>query len=96
MLEFAMTNLSEPRLMLLDEPCAGLSSQETAHMIEAIAALAAEFGNTILIFEHDMQVVERLSNHVYVLHLGARLAEGTMLEIKANEAVRAIYSGGTK
>jgi branched-chain amino acid transport system permease protein len=96
MLEFAMTNLSEPRLMLLDEPCAGLSSQETAHMIEAIAALAAEFGNTILIIEHDMQVVERLSNHVYVLHLGARLAEGTMLEIKANEAVRAIYSGGTK
>ena len=96
MLEFAMTNLVEPQLMLLDEPCAGLSTEETSRMIEAISALATEYGWAVLIIEHDMRVVERLSDHVYVLHLGARLAEGSMEAIKADEAVRAIYSGGSK
>ncbi|MEO3999474.1 ATP-binding cassette domain-containing protein [Mesorhizobium sp. CAU 1732] len=96
MLEFAMVNLSEPRLLLLDEPCAGLSTSETAHMIDAIAALDSEFQATALIIEHDMQVVERLADHVFVLHLGAKLAEGTMAEIKANDTVRAVYAGGSK
>ena len=96
MLEFAMANLAEPRLILLDEPCAGLSTSETAHMIEAIAALNAETGTAALIIEHDMQVVERLADHVHVLHLGALLAEGTVAEIKASEAVRSVYTGGSK
>jgi branched-chain amino acid transport system permease protein len=96
MLEFAMTNLAEPQLVLLDEPCAGLSTPETAHMIAAIAALKEEFGASALIIEHDMEVVERLADHVYVLHLGAILAEGSIAEVRANAAVRAIYAGGSK
>jgi branched-chain amino acid transport system permease protein len=96
MLEFAMANLMEPGLLLLDEPCAGLSSSETTEMIEAIRVLNAEYGGATLIIEHDMRVVQTLANHVYVLHLGAKLAEGTMAEIKANEAVRAVYAGSEK
>jgi urea ABC transporter permease protein UrtC len=96
MLEYAMVNLAEPRLLLLDEPCAGLSPHETAIMIAAIAAIHYAFGATVVIIEHDMQVVERLADFVHVLHLGARLAEGPVAEIKLNPAVQAVYAGGSK
>jgi branched-chain amino acid transport system permease protein len=96
MLDFAMTMLAEPALVLLDEPCAGLSTGETEKMIEVIAAMAARTEALFVIIEHDMQVVERLSDHVIVMHQGALLASGTMQEVKANEAVRQVYAGGTK
>jgi branched-chain amino acid transport system permease protein len=96
MLDFSMTLLAEPDLVLLDEPCAGLSAEETRQMIEAIAAIAAETRATFIIIEHDMQVVERLSDHVLVMHQGALLANGTMTEIRANPDVKRVYAGGTK
>lgn len=96
MLDFSMTVLAEPDLVLLDEPCAGLSTDETRQMIEAIAAIAGETKATFIIIEHDMQVVERLSDHVLVMHQGALLANGTMTEIRANSDVARVYSGGSK
>ena len=96
MLDLAMTMLAEPELVLLDEPCAGLSTTETERMINAIAAMAAGTHAIFVIIEHDMQVVERLSNHVFVFHQGALLASGRMDEIKTNDAVKRVYSGGTK
>ncbi len=96
MLDFAMTLLAEPDIILLDEPCAGLSTAETALMIDAIASLARTTGATFLIIEHDMQVVERLSDHVYVMHQGRLLASGTMVQIRADKEVQRVYSGGTK
>ncbi|WP_375589486.1 ATP-binding cassette domain-containing protein [Hoeflea alexandrii] len=96
MLDFSMTVLAEPDLVLLDEPCAGLSADETRQMIEAIAAIAGETKATFIIIEHDMQVVKRLSDHVLVMHQGALLANGTMTEIRANTDVARVYSGGSK
>ena len=96
MLDFALTMLAEPDLVLLDEPCAGLSVEETARMTEAIAELTAEIGATGIIIEHDMQVVERLSDHVLVLHQGRLLASGTMDEVRNDPAVQAVYAGGSK
>ena len=96
MLDFALTMLAEPDLVLLDEPCAGLSIEETARMTEAIAELTAEIGATGIIVEHDMQVVERLSDHVLVMHQGRLLASGKMDEVRSDPAVQAVYSGGSK
>ncbi len=96
MLDFAMTLLAEPDIVLLDEPCAGLSTPETAMMIDAIAALAKKTGATFVIIEHDMQVVERLSDHVYVMHQGRLLVSGTMEQVRADKEVQRVYSGGTK
>ena len=96
MLDFAMTLLTEPDIVLLDEPCAGLSTAETALMIDAIAALAKKTGATFVIIEHDMQVVERLSDHVLVMHQGRLLLSGTMEQVRADKEVQRVYSGGTK
>ena len=96
MLDFALTMLAEPDLVLLDEPCAGLSVEETVRMTEAIAELTAEIGATGIIVEHDMEVVERLSDHVLVLHQGGLLASGTLDEVRNVPAVQAVYAGGSK
>ncbi len=96
MLEFALSNLPEPALLLLDEPCAGLSAIETSEMIEAIADLSRTYNRMLVIIEHDMQVVEKLSDHVIVLHQGRLLANGSLAEIKQNTEVQAVYAGGAK
>ena len=96
MLDFALTMLAEPELVLLDEPCAGLSVEETVRMTEAIAALTAEIGATGIIIEHDMEVVDRLSDHVLVMHQGGLLASGTLDEVRRDPAVQAVYAGGSK
>ena len=96
MLDCAMTFLAEPELVLLDEPCAGLSAAETSQMIEAIAALNAQLHATCIIIEHDMRVVERLSDHVIVMSEGKVLASGTMRAVSEDLAVQRVYAGGTK
>lgn len=96
MLDFSMTYLSEAPLILLDEPCAGLSSAETVEMIDAIARINQQTGACAIIIEHDMQVVERLSDHVLVMHQGTLLASGTLADIRNDTAVQAVYGGGTK
>ena len=96
MLDFTLTMLTEPDLVLLDEPCAGLSVEETARMTAAIVDLHEEIDATGIVIEHDMQVVERLSDRVLVLHQGRLLASGTMAEVRRDPAVQAVYAGGGK
>lgn len=96
MLDFSMTFLPEPDLVLLDEPCAGLSAAETAQMIDAIAALNGRLQATSVIIEHDMAVVEQLSDHVIVMNEGTVLADGTMEAVRDDPQVRQVYAGGTK
>ncbi len=95
-LELAMTVLSEPRLLLLDEPCAGLSPGETRRQIAVIEESVRVLDATALIVEHDMAAVEALARRVHVLHHGRLLASGGLAAIQADPAVRAVYAGGRK
>jgi len=95
-LELALALLSEPRLLLLDEPCAGLSPQETAQVIDIIRWASERRGATIVVIEHDMSLVRTLADHVFVLHNGRLLAQGSVTDIQANDQVKAIYVGSEK
>jgi len=95
-LELAMALAMEPRLLLLDEPCAGLSPAETRAVIEVIRWAKSRLAAAIVIIEHDMSLVKELADHVLVLHQGRLLAAGNVAEVQANPAVRAVYAGGTK
>jgi branched-chain amino acid transport system permease protein len=95
-LELAMALLTEPRVLLLDEPCAGLSPEETSAVMEIIRWAARRLGGSIIIIEHDMSLVKELAQIVYVLHNGALLAKGSVAAIQADPAVRAVYVGGEK
>jgi branched-chain amino acid transport system ATP-binding protein len=90
-LEIAVALASEPRLLLLDEPTQGMSHGDTAATAEMIRRLAGEL--TILLIEHDVGLVMDLSDRVVVMHRGAKLAEGTPREVRADEAVQAAYLG---
>ncbi len=96
MLELAMALLGEPRLLLLDEPAAGLSPQETQQVIEVIRWAAARLAATVIVIEHDIALVRELAEEVCVLHNGTLLARGSVAEIQANDAVKAIYVGAQK
>jgi len=95
-LELAMALLGEPRLLLLDEPCAGLSPQETAQVIDVIRWASERRGATIVVIEHDMSLVRKLADHVFVLHNGSLLAEGTVAAVQADPRVQAVYVGAEK
>ena len=95
-LEFVMTVLPQPRLVLLDEPCAGLSPAETHHMIDAIKTVIDRLGAAALVIEHDISAVAAIGGDVYVLHQGRLLAQGTLAEIQGDPAVRAVYAGARK
>ena len=95
-LELAMTLASEPSLVLLDEPAAGLSPEETQLMVELIATYVTQARATALIIEHDMALVEALKCHVIVIHQGSVLAEGTFDEIRTNPDVAQVYAGTHK
>ena len=95
-LELSMALLGEPRLLLLDEPCAGLSPQETAQVVDVIRWASERRGATIVVIEHDMSLVRKLADHVFVLHNGSVLAQGSVAEIQGNAAVQAIYVGAAK
>ena len=92
-LELAMVLVAEPRLILLDEPSAGLSRAETREVIEAIRWVGARLDACTVIVEHDMTFVRELADRIFVLHQGRLLAAGTVAEIQADERVRAVYVG---
>ncbi|MBI4636158.1 MAG: ABC transporter ATP-binding protein [Candidatus Rokubacteria bacterium] len=90
-LELAIALATDPVLLLLDEPTAGMSPEETDETIVLIRGLAA--GRTVVVVEHKMKVVMRISDRITVLHQGQVLAEGTPEEIRANERVQKTYLG---
>jgi branched-chain amino acid transport system ATP-binding protein len=91
--EIAMALALRPRLLLLDEPTAGMGEQETYEITQLVRRLHKETGLTILLIEHDMRVIFHLADRITVLAEGALLAEGTPQEIGSNEAVQAAYLG---
>jgi branched-chain amino acid transport system ATP-binding protein len=88
-LEIAIALATEPKLLCLDEPTAGMSAAETQETIELVRRIAHDL--TILVVEHDMQVVMELAHRVTVLHYGRILAEGTPAEIQQNPRVLEVY-----
>ncbi len=95
-LELAMVLCLEPRLLLLDEPSAGLSPAETREVIDTIRWATERLGASTIVIEHDMAFVRELADHVFVLHQGSLLAEGDVESIRTNAEVQAVYVGGTK
>jgi len=91
--EISMALTLKPRILLLDEPTAGMGDQETYEVTSLIRRLHREQGYTIVLIEHDMRVVFNLADRIMVLDQGAVLAQGTPPEIAANEAVQAAYLG---
>jgi branched-chain amino acid transport system ATP-binding protein len=94
LLEVAMALAQQPRLLLLDEPTQGLSVEETEQAVETLAGLLADGSMTVLLVEHDMEVVFRLAHMITVLHRGAVIADGTPDEVKSNDDVQRAYLGG--
>jgi len=91
--EIAMALALRPRLLLLDEPTAGMGDQETYEITQLIRRLHRDSKLTIVLIEHDMRVIFHLADRITVLDQGQLLAEGTPTEIAANEAVQAAYLG---
>lgn len=90
-LELAIALAAEPSLLLLDEPTAGMSPEETDETMELIPLIAQ--GTTVVIVEHKMKLIMSISDRITVLHQGQVLADGTPQEIRANEEVRRTYLG---
>ena len=90
-LEIGMLLAADPRLLLIDEPVAGMTAHEAERTAELLSALAGK--HTIVVVEHDMEFVRSIARTVTVLHQGTVLAEGSMSEIQNNAAVRDVYLG---
>ena len=93
LLEIAMAVAQEPALLLLDEPTQGLSPEDTVATVAVIRRIARERGLTIVLVEHDMDVVFDLADRISVLHFGRLIAEGTPDQIRANADVQTAYLG---
>lgn len=92
-LEIGMLLVSDPRLLLVDEPVAGMTAQETERTAELLTSLAGE--RTVVVVEHDMEFVRSIAKTVTVLHQGSVLAEGSMDEVQNNPSVIDVYLGET-
>ena len=94
LLEVAMALAQRPRLLMLDEPTQGMSVEETRRTVDLLGRLIAEEGVTVLLVEHDMEVVFALAPRVVVLHRGRKIADGPAAEVRADAGVQAAYLGG--
>lgn len=92
-LEIARATAAKPRILLLDEPAAGMNPVETHEMTELIGRLRTDGGYTILVIEHDMHVVEGISDRVVALDHGVKIAEGSFDDVATNDAVVEAYLG---
>jgi len=93
LLQLACALVTEPRLLLLDEPASGLNSSETAQLAGLLRDIRAQ-GKTIVLVEHDMSLVMKISDDLSVLNFGRKLAEGTPDEVRKNQEVIRAYLGG--
>ncbi len=93
-LEIARALATDPKLLLLDEPAAGMNPNETAELMETIELVRKEFNVTVLLIEHDMRLVSGICEYLYVLNFGRLLAEGTPSEVLSNPEVITAYLGG--
>jgi len=88
-----MAVAQRPRLLMLDEPTQGLSIQETDHAVGMLKTMLAGGGLSVILVEHDMEVVFRLADNITVLHRGRVIADGSPDAVKANAEVRSAYLG---
>ena len=93
-LEIARALATQPTLLLLDEPAAGMNPAESAELTELIRGIRDQFHLTVLLIEHHMDVVMDISDRIYVLNYGSLIAEGTPAQIQSNEDVIHAYLGG--
>jgi len=92
-LEVARALATDPKLLLLDEPTAGMNPQETRAFIDFVRKAREELELTVLLIEHDMKVITQVSEHVTVLDYGQKIAEGEPSDVTSDERVRAAYLG---
>jgi len=93
-LEMALALASDPDLLFLDEPTAGMSPDETDDTVDLIQRVKEERGVTIVLIEHDMEIIFRVSDRIAVLNRGSKIADGTPDEIKGDPDVQEAYLGG--
>lgn len=92
-LELAILLAPDPEVLLLDEPTAGMASEQVPQLLETISTIKAQGNKTIVMVEHNMSVVMGVSDRITVMNLGRLLAEGTPAEIAKNETVQRVYLG---
>ena len=92
-LEIARALATEPKLLLLDEPAAGMNPQETAELTDFIHRIRDEFHLTVFMIEHHMDLVMDISDRIYVLNFGALIASGTPEQVQNNPVVISAYLG---
>jgi ABC-type branched-subunit amino acid transport system ATPase component len=92
--EICRALLGRPSLLLLDEPSAGMTHDETSQLMDEILGIRARFGNpTVILVEHDMGLIERITDHCIVLNYGKKIAEGVFSDVAADQIVRQAYLG---
>lgn len=95
-LELGIALASEPDLLLMDEPTAGMSPEETNDTVELIEEVKEELGLTFVLVEHDMEIIFNVSDRIIVLNRGSVIAEGTPEEVRGDEDVQEAYLGGVE
>ena len=93
-LEIVRALATEPKILFLDEPAAGMNPQETAELTQLIRKIKEEFNITVMLIEHDMSLVMEVTERIYVLEYGRLIAHGTPAEIRSNKRVIEAYLGG--